>query len=106
MQSLLDVKHEENVSSNNQKVVSRKDRRGVYQRLGRQRWYISYVNESGRRIQRKTKALTKAAALKLRNELLARAEKLEILGVAEPAPESFESVAQKFLESREDRVTQ
>jgi integrase len=83
-----------------------KKRPGIYRRRDRgNAIYIEYTDRYGVRRKQKTEAQTFAEAEKLRAAILAREEQAKILGTAPAGDDSFESVAERYLEYQRPRLS-
>ncbi len=82
-----------------------KARDGVYTRSDRPGFWGSWIDASGRRRRRKLNAKTLQAARLLLGAEKQRAEKLKTLGYAEPAPDLFGAVLDRFLKHQMPLIT-
>jgi integrase len=83
-----------------------KKRPGIYRRPDRgNAIYIEYTDRSGQRRKQRTEAQTFAEAEKLRSAILAREEQAKILGTTPAGDDSFESVAERYLEYQRPRLS-
>jgi integrase len=82
------------------------DRDGIFTRKGKPGYYTSYIDANGRRRQKRIHATNKTEAKKIRGAILARVEKMRVLGVAEAEDESFESTSQRYLAYQKPRVSE
>jgi integrase len=82
-----------------------RDRDGIFTRRGKPGFYTSYIDANGRRRQKRIYATTKADAKAIRGGILARVEKMKVLGVAEAEDTSFEAVANRYLKHQRPRVS-
>lgn len=83
-----------------------KKRPGIYRRKDRgNAIYIEFTDRSGQRRKQKTEAQTFAEAERLRAAILAREEQARVLGTAPAGDDSFESVAERYLEYQRPRLS-
>lgn len=82
-----------------------RNRDGVYTRPDRSGFFISYIDTAGKRRVKKTHALTRADAQVIRAAIMARVEKMKILGIAEAEDISFEEVTERYLKYQKPRVS-
>lgn len=82
-----------------------RNRDGIYQRKGRQGFWGSWIDASGKRHQRKLEAHTLQQARTLLNAEKARVEKIVTLGYAPPSEELFSVVAKRYLKHQRARLT-
>jgi integrase len=82
-----------------------RDRDGIYQRKDRTGFWMSWIDASGKRRQRKLKAPTLQQARDMLSAERARVEKNTTLGYAQPSSESLGAVAKRFLKHQRARLT-
>lgn len=85
--------------------MSKRDQDGIYTRKDRDGFWMSYIDANGRRRQKRLQATTKAEAKRMRSSILARVQKMTVLGVAEASDENFEVLAKRFLNHQQPRLS-
>ena len=86
--------------------AKKNDRDGVYQRRDREGFWISIIDNQGRRRLRKLKgAHTLTQARDLRSAELARVEKARVLGYTPPGKETLAEVMPRYLNHQRARLT-
>src|SRR5207302_1751544 len=83
--------------------MKKNSRDGVYERDGS--YWISWTDASGQRRRERTHAITRAQARTLRAARLNRVERSVVLGFAPPSNETFEQIAERFLQHQRARLT-
>src|ERR1039458_6312535 len=78
-------------------------RDGIFMRRGH--YYISFNDQTGRRVQRKVNASTLTQARDLRNAETARVDKARTLGYTPPAEDTFLELMPKYLAHQRARLT-
>lgn len=88
------------------KVSKSKNADGVHTRRDRSGFFISYTDATGRRRKKKTHAANLTEAKKIRSALIARVEKMKVLGVTDADDTAFENVTIRYLKYQKPRVSQ
>jgi integrase len=83
--------------------IKKNGRDGIFMRNGN--YYISFNDQTGRRVQRKVNASTLTQARDLRNAETARVEKARTLGYAPPAKDTFIEIMPRYLQHQCARLT-
>jgi integrase len=78
-------------------------RDGIFMRRGN--YYISFNDQTGRRVQRKVNASTLTQARDLRNAETARVERARTLGYAPPTKDTFLEIMPRYLKHQRSRLT-
>ncbi|MCW5969432.1 MAG: site-specific integrase [Blastocatellales bacterium] len=78
---------------------------GIFIRKDRPGFYISWVDAAGRRRKRKVNAANITQARMIRNAELTKVEQTKALGFTPAGEESFEEVADRFLQYQRARLT-
>ncbi|MGD1104467.1 MAG: site-specific integrase [Terriglobia bacterium] len=78
---------------------------GIFQRLDREGYFLSWVDAQGRRRKRKAKGLTLGEARSERAAEITRVSQARILGFTPPTEDSFEETAKRFLNHQAARLS-
>jgi integrase len=81
-----------------------KERDGVYQRIDRPGWWLSYIDATGNRVRRKCAAQTRQQAMTFLSNIRTQEEKARTLGVRPASEITTEALFERFTRHQKTRL--